>query len=120
MLRARLTATFLSDGHQRSSGRIGYVEGDAERIKRVKDILKQLGDVEIRGYSRDGLKEFEIPREVGTALIRWGDMTPRDKAITNPGLPKALLEKLVIHLPKSIKARDFDIDTTTKLQNERN
>ena len=35
-------------------------------------------------------------------------------------LPKALLEKLVIHLPKSIKARDFDIDTTTKLQNERN
>jgi hypothetical protein len=30
--------------------------------------------------------------EIGAALIRWGDMTPGDKAITNPGLPKSILE----------------------------
>jgi hypothetical protein len=87
---ARLTASIVSDGHLRESGRITYLEKNLERIERVRQILTSFGDIKVEGGFRKGVYEIHIPCQIGLALIEWG-MTPGDKAIHNPGLSERIL-----------------------------
>jgi len=87
---ARLTASIVSDGHLRESGRITYLEKNLERIERVRQILTNFGDIKVEGGFRKGVYEIHIPCQIGLALIEWG-MTPGDKAIHNPGLSESIL-----------------------------
>lgn len=87
---ARLTASIVSDGHLRKSGRITYNEKNLERIERVRQILTEFGDIKVEGGFRNGVYEIHIPCQIGLALIEWG-MTPGDKAIHNPGLSERIL-----------------------------
>ena len=87
---ARLTASIVSDGHLRESGRITYLEKNLERIERVRQILTNFGDIKVEGGFRKGVYEIHIPCQIGLALIEWG-MTPGDKAIHNPGLSERIL-----------------------------
>jgi hypothetical protein len=87
---ARLTASIVSDGHLRESGRITYLEKNLERIERVRQILTNFGDIKAEGGFRKGVYEIHIPCQIGLALIEWG-MTPGDKAIQNPGLSERIL-----------------------------
>ena len=87
---ARLTASIVSDGHLRESGRITYFEKNLERIERVRQILTSFGDIKVEGGFRKGAYEIHIPCQIGLALIEWG-MTPGDKAIHNPSLSERIL-----------------------------
>jgi len=87
---ARLTASIVSDGHLRKSGRITYLEKNLKRIERVRQILTNFGDIKVDGGFRKGVYEIHIPCQIGLALIEWG-MTPGDKAIHNPGLSERIL-----------------------------
>ncbi|MBY8998922.1 MAG: hypothetical protein KGD60_14440, partial [Candidatus Thorarchaeota archaeon] len=91
VLRARLAAIIASDGHLRESGRIGYNEEHLERIDRVQEILRNFGDITLKPKLRPGSYEVHIQNQIGLIMIHEG-MTPGNKTIQNPGLPKGYLE----------------------------
>jgi hypothetical protein len=87
VLKARLAAVIVSDCHLRESGRITYNEEHPERIDIVQDTVRQLGDITLEKTFRKGVYEVHIPNQIGLMMIQEG-MTPGNKTINNPGLPK--------------------------------
>ena len=87
VLKARLAAVIVSDCHLRESGRITYNEEHPERIDIVQDTVRQLGDITLERSFRKGVYEVHIPNQIGLMMIQEG-MTPGNKTINNPGLPK--------------------------------
>ncbi|MHA1965845.1 MAG: hypothetical protein ACXACG_06800 [Candidatus Thorarchaeota archaeon] len=90
VMKARLAAIIVSDCHLRESGRITYNEEHLERIDRVQEILSQFGDITLKPKLRPGSYEVHIQNQIGLIMINEG-MTPGNKTIQNPGLPKGYL-----------------------------
>ncbi len=117
ILKARLAAIIVSDCHLRESGRITYNEEQLDRINRVQDILRHFGDFELEAKFRKGVYEVHIQNQIGLMMIHEG-MTPGNKTIQNPGLPKgyrnwseaackAYLEELIPEDGSFSKSRGF-------------
>ncbi|MHA1962448.1 MAG: hypothetical protein ACW99U_19765, partial [Candidatus Thorarchaeota archaeon] len=90
VLKARLSAIIVSDCHLRKDGRILYNEEHQDRIERVQDIVKELGDITLEPKFRKGVYEIHIQNQVGIMMIKEG-LTPGNKAINNPGLPEGFV-----------------------------
>lgn len=93
-LMTRLFAIIGSDGHiQRKLDRVQYSEWNDQRRTRVIQLLKRLGDIEIKlNQSDDGkITRIYLPPVLGRILLKLG-MPAGDKVLSGYNLPDFILE----------------------------
>jgi len=86
IIRAQLIGALMSDGHLRPKMSVHYYEKDQERLKRFKEIISQLGEIQYWETKRDDGYVIGLPAVVGRMLLVWG-MPIGDKNILNSDLP---------------------------------
>ena len=79
----------MSDGHLRPKMSAHYYEKDPVRIKRFKEIVSQLGDVQYWEVKREDGHVIGLPALIGRMLEKWG-MPVGDKSVLNPALPEVI------------------------------
>lgn len=93
-LMTRLFAIIGSDGHiQRKLDRVQYSEWNEQRRERVIQLLKRLGDIEIKPIKSDEGKiiRLALPPVLGRILIKLG-MPAGDKVLQGYNLPDFIIQ----------------------------
>jgi len=92
-LMTRLFAIIGSDGHiQRKIDRVQYSECNEQRRERVIQLLKKLGDIEIKSQKVNAkIVRLNLPPVLGRILVSLG-MPAGDKVLQGYNLPKFIMQ----------------------------
>ncbi len=103
---ARMYAAISCDGSISKNGEVRYWEQHLDRIARVIENLRMLGDIDINPrYEKDSLYCCRMPTIIGTILQRMG-LQPGNKTRHNPQLNREFLDAVSWEV-----ARAFTEDT---------
>jgi len=89
IIRAQLIGAMMSDGHLRPKMSAHYYEKDQVRLRRFKEIISQLGEIQYWESKREDGHVIGLPAVFGRMLAVWG-MPIGDKSILNSDLPKVI------------------------------